>query len=209
MECAKNIRQIGTIAPDSAACVKGLLKAVPFRTADIILEFGSASGAVSHEILRRKKSNSKLFCFEKNPLFCRHLGKTINRKDAFIVNEDVFHATRVLSSRFSLKERSVDCIISTLPCSLIEIEKLMRVSVLPLLKEKGVFIQYMYTASILKGFRLMPTLRKYFNRIESDLVLLNIPPVVIYSCSGIKEKRTHFQAVSPLFKTVHSKSAAR
>lgn len=175
-------REVGAIAPDSRACVNGLLESVQFGSARVIIEFGSASGSVTREILRRKRRESILVCFEKNAVFYRDLRKTIRGRNVFIVHADVFDASRVLSSRFGIMGRSVDCIISTLPCSSMRFSALLNKAVLPLLNEQGAFVQYMHILSVLKGFRLRPILSQLFSRIESDIVFLNIPPVLIYTC---------------------------
>ncbi|MDD2772470.1 MAG: hypothetical protein PHP45_02125 [Elusimicrobiales bacterium] len=75
----------------------------------------------------------------------------------------------------------MDCIISTLPCSSIDFEAFLRLSVLPLLKKDGVFVQYMHTLSFLRGFRLRPVLEKHFAAVDSELVLSNIPPTMVYT----------------------------
>lgn len=181
-EYVRNFREIGTIGPDSADCVNGLLKSVPFESAELIVEYGAASGSVTREILKRKNPESTLICFEKNNAFCSLLGKTIQGRNVFVVNDCVFNAANILSSRFEIKTGSVDCIISTLPCSSMQFGELLQKSVLPLLKEDGIFIQYMHTVSALKGFRLRPVLRKYFSRIDSDFVFFNIPPALVYTC---------------------------
>ena len=111
---------------------------------------------------------------------------TFRGKDAVILNEDVCNAANAIASRLNIKNQSVDCIVSTLPCSTIEFDSLIQDSVLPLLREEGVFIQYMHTASVLKGFRLRPVLRRYFTHIDTGFVLLNLPPVFIYACRGRK-----------------------
>lgn len=175
-------REVGSIGPDSNTCVNGLLKSVQFESARIIIEFGSGSGAVTREILCRKSPESLLICFEKNAAFYKNLRMTILGRDVFIVPDDVFDAAHVLSSRFGIPERSVDCIISTLPCSSMRFNELLNKAILPLLNEQGVFIQYMHIPSVLKGFRLRPILSQLFSRIESDIVFLNIPPVLIYTC---------------------------
>ncbi|MEK6700000.1 MAG: hypothetical protein AABZ10_13290 [Nitrospirota bacterium] len=183
-EYVRNFREIGTIGPDSAVCVNGLLKSVPFESAELIVEYGAASGSVTREILKRKNRNSTLICFEKNSAFCSLLGKTIQGRNVFVVNDDVFNAADILSSKFEIRTGSVDCIISTLPCSSMQFGELLQKSVLPLLKEDGTFIQYMHTVSALKGFRLKPVLQKYFREIDSGFVFLNIPPALIYTCRG-------------------------
>ncbi|HWR73899.1 MAG TPA: hypothetical protein VN604_12075 [Nitrospirota bacterium] len=178
----RNAREIGAIGPDSPACVDRLLKSIPFGSARLIVEFGAASGAVTREILRRKRPWTQLICFEKNAFFYDALRKTLSGRNVFIVPDDVFDAVSVLSSRFGLPERSADCIISTLPCSSMEFADLLVKTILPLLKDKGVFVQYMHTVSVLKGFRLRPILDRYFDRIESDVVIRSIPPALIYTC---------------------------
>ncbi len=187
----RNAREIGAIVPDSVACVNRLLKSVPIESAKLIVEFGAASGTVTREILRRKNLSSSLICFEKNALFYDNLRKALSGRDVFIVSDDVYDAARVLSSRFGIPKRSVDCIISTLPCSSMRFVELLNEAVIPLLNEEGVFIQYMHTVSVLKGFRLRPILGRYFSRIDSNVVLRNFPPVLIYACRKMV-KRSFF-----------------
>ncbi len=184
-ECLSNYREIGTIAPDSSICVNGLLKSVPFKSASLILEYGAASGAVTREILQRKRPGSRLISFEKNRLFFEILDETVRDRDVFVLNEDVFDAVNVLSNRFAIRKRSVDCIVSTLPWSLMPFHDLMRRSVRPLLKKDGVFVQYMHVTSLLKGNRLRPVLETYFKRVESGLVFFNLPPTFVYTCRGL------------------------
>ncbi|MGE5173834.1 MAG: class I SAM-dependent methyltransferase [Betaproteobacteria bacterium] len=178
----RNGKEIGAIGPDSVACVNGLLKSVHFESAKLIVEFGAASGTVTREILQRKNPACSLICFEKNALFYDNLRKAFLGRNVFIVPDDVFDATHVLSSRFGIPKRSVDCIISTLPCSSMRFAELLNKAVLPLLNEEGVFIQYMHTVSVLKGFRLRPILGRLFRRVESEIVFRNIPPALIYTC---------------------------
>ncbi len=178
----RNAREIGAIVPDSPACVNRLLKSVPFGSAKLIVEFGAASGAVTRDILRRKKPSTNLICFEKNALFYDTLRKTFSGRNVSIVPDDVFNAAHVLSSRFHIPERSADCIISTLPCSSMQFAELLDKAVLPLLKDEGVFVQYMHTVSVLKGFRLRPILVQYFDKVDSDIVIRSIPPAFIYTC---------------------------
>lgn len=188
-EYVHNFREIGSIGPDSAVCVNILLKAISFESADVILEYGAGSGAVTMEILSRKKPWSTFICFEKNNTFYQQLRKTVTGQNAFVVHADAFNSTEILQSRFGIAGGSVDCIISTLPCSLLKFDELLQNAVLPLLKKEGIFIQYMYTVSTLKGFRLQPVLRKYFSQIDSDFVFFNLPPTLIYACRGRAEMR--------------------
>jgi phospholipid N-methyltransferase len=183
-EYVRSFREIGSIGPDSAVCVNTLLRSIPFESAEVILEYGAGSGAVTMEILRRKKPESTLICFEKNNTFYHLLRKTVTGRNIFVVHDDVFNSANILLSRFGIPSGSLDCIISTLPCSSLKFDELLQKEVLPLLKEDGLFIQYMHTVSTLKGFRLQPVLRKYFSQIDSDFVFFNLPPALIYTCRG-------------------------
>jgi phospholipid N-methyltransferase len=157
----------------------------PFATAKVIVEFGSARGAVTREIIRRKKPGTIFISFEKNPRLHGPLKANATGENVFLVNEDVFNCRKVLADVFGILEKGVDCIVSTLPCSCLDFDGLVRHSVLPLLKDEGHFIQYMHTLSMLKGFRLKRFLGKYFTDLQSDLVLFNLPPALVYSCHSL------------------------
>ena len=181
-EYCRNFRQVGAILPDSRSCVSAMFRYVPLASARMILEFGAASGSVTREIIRRKRPDAVLVSFEKNPRFYRLLKRNVSGKNYFPVQEDVFNAPQVLRE-LGVGGIPVDCIISTLPCSFLNLEDLLEHTVIPLLADKGVFVQYLYSLSTLRGYRLAPRLRNYFEEIHSRFVLLNLPPVLIYSCT--------------------------
>jgi phosphatidylethanolamine/phosphatidyl-N-methylethanolamine N-methyltransferase len=181
-EYCRNFREIGSILPDSTACLNSLLKHVPFESADLIIEFGAGSGTVTREIILRKRRETVFISFEKNHTFCKRLLNDLGRENVYFSHADVFDSVKALAARMSNPDGRVDCIISTLPCSCLDFEALVKNVVLPLLKQGGSFIQYMHVVSLLKGFRLKPLLQKHFNLIDLRFVLFNLPPVLIYSC---------------------------
>jgi phospholipid N-methyltransferase len=185
-EYLKNVKQIGSIVPDSNRCLRSLLRYVPFDAANSIVEFGSGSGTVTREIIRRKRRETPLYCFEKNDRFHDRLNGKLHAENVHLFKDDAFNSYGVLS-------RKVDCIISTLPCSCLNFYKLLRRSVLPMLAENGVFVQYMHTLSTLKGFRVKPYLQKCFEEVSTDLVFMNVPPALVYSCRSARA----IQAGSP------------
>jgi phospholipid N-methyltransferase len=183
-EYLKRGRDTGSVAPDSAALVDALLKHAPFGSARLILEYGPASGAVTKEIIKRRGVKTVLVCVEKNRFFYRELVKKISGNGIVLVHDDVFRWARESTGAGGMRG-DADCIISTLPCSSIDFEAFLRVSVLPLLKKDAVFVQYMHTVSFLKGFRLRPLLEKHFAEVGSDFVLPNIPPTLVYTARGV------------------------
>jgi phospholipid N-methyltransferase len=157
----------------------------PFATAKVIVEFGAASGAVTREIIRRKRPGTIFISFEKNPRLHGPLEASTKGENVFLVNEDAFDCRKVLADVFGILEKGVDCVVSTLPCSCLDFDGLVRHSVLPVLKDNGHFIQYMHTLTLLKGFNLKRFLGKHFTTLYSDFVLLNIPPALVYTCLRI------------------------
>jgi phospholipid N-methyltransferase len=181
-EYCRNIKAIGSIVPDSKTCIRSLLKHVPFDSAKVIVEFGSASGAVTREIIKRKRPDTIFVSFEINQNLHAILKKDITKDNVFLMNEDVSNCENILAGILGSKGKKVDCIISTLPCSSIDFDALVKNSVLPVLNDKGRFVQYMHTISVLKGFNLKNYLDKYFNNLVSDFVFFNMPPALVYTC---------------------------
>jgi phospholipid N-methyltransferase len=181
-EYCRNVKEIGSVVPDSKVCVDVLLRQVPFATAKVIVEFGAASGAVTREIIRRKRRDTILVSFEKNRRLHASLKASLKGENVILVNEDAFNCAKVLAGIPGVRGKKADCIVSTLPCSCLDFDRLVREAVLPSLGEDGCFIQYMHTLSLLKGFNLKHSLRKFFPRLAEDLVLRNIPPALVYAC---------------------------
>ncbi|HUX60046.1 MAG TPA: rRNA adenine N-6-methyltransferase family protein [Ignavibacteriaceae bacterium] len=181
-QSVRHFKEIGSITPDSNTCINSLVNPIPFDSAELILEYGAGSGAVTGEILKRKEPGSTLISFEKNKIFYNRLKKNLKGKNIFIVNDDVFNSRNTLLLRFGVQGGSVDCIISTLPWSSLKFEELLMNEVLPLLKDGGIFIQYMHTLSVFKGILLRPILKRHFSKIDLDFVFFNIPPALVYTC---------------------------
>jgi phospholipid N-methyltransferase len=181
-EYLRNAREIGSIVNDSKSCVNSLLRKIPFPGTDVLLEFGSASGTVTREIIKRKRPDTLFISFEKNVRLHGQLEKSLTGENVFLINEDAFACGKVLNDTFGLKDGSIDCIVSTLPCSSIDFDGLLHRSVLPALKETGFFVQYTHTLSVLKGFNLEKLLADHFSDIQSDFVLRNVPPALVYTC---------------------------
>ena len=148
---------------------------------------GQPAGLSQEKSSKERIEKLSFICFEKNINFYNSLVRRIHAENVFFVNDDVFNCAKHLPAEFGVSHKDVDCIISTLPCSFLNVNQLLPKAVLPLVKKEGFFIQYTHILSFLKGFRLNPLLRKYFAQISSDFVFLNIPPALIYTCRNLKE----------------------
>ena len=93
--------------PDSKTCVASLLRRVPFNSAKVIVEFGSATGTVTREIIKRKKPETIFISFEKNENLHGHLIKSIKGENSFFINEDAFDCLRILNDSFGIKKKAL------------------------------------------------------------------------------------------------------
>ena len=101
-----------------------------------------------------------------------------------IEGRSAFGASRSNAVLGQNNKKNVDSIVSALPWSSLKFEELLMNEVLPLLKDGGLFIQYMHTLSVLKGIMLRPILQKYFTQIDLEFVFFNIPPALVYTCGA-------------------------
>ena len=186
-EFLKNIQQTGAIAPDSEAVVTAFCNSVPCDPKRVIVEYGPGTGTISREIINRKHAETTLICFEKNIALYESLRRSISEKNVFLVNEDAFDSPTVLSERFNLDFNSVDCLISSLPNTFLDYNRLITDKIHPLLKENGFLVTYQYVTSKFKSRGLKRALGKCFQNIEKRNVLWNLPPATVYTC---RNKRT-------------------
>jgi len=176
-EYLKEPKKIGTITPDSCWCVKKLLKKIDFSTAKVIVEWGGGSGAVTSEIVKKKKEKTLFICFESNPNLFRSLSKKFSgNHNVIILYEDIFLSEKILSV---LGIRKVDFIVSTLPFSNLATNEFLHLA--SSLTDK-IFTQYLHSLSLFKFFFPENKLKKYFSKIEKEFVLLNLPPAFVYYC---------------------------
>jgi len=185
----KNLKDVGSIVPDSRACRAQFLDTIPFHSARLILEYGSASGLLTRQLLRRKRPECRIIGFEKNPFFCRRLREALKSEDFRLIEGDVLDWRKTLLRDAGVEPGTVDCIVSTLPCSSLDFNALLEHSVLPFLREEGgVYVQYMHVISYLKGFSLYRELNKHFLTIRRETVFRNLPPTQVCSCHGVKHR---------------------
>lgn len=67
-----------SLLPSSRFLAAAMLDPVDFRTPRTIVELGPGTGVMTKEILRRMTTDSRLFAFEVNPHFIRHLRAQYN-----------------------------------------------------------------------------------------------------------------------------------
>ena len=176
-EAVKNIKTSGSVMPSSRFLIKKMLQDIDFSEDLIIVEYGPANGIITWEIINQMSENSKLICFEINPVFYNELVQNIQDDRVVVLNESAENIEEVLNK---LKIEKIDFCISSLPLAMIPASVSNRVlrSTIKCLKPKGKFVQYQYSLQYYKQ------LKNVFNEknIQLKFVLMNFPPAFVYNC---------------------------
>lgn len=168
-------KEIGSIIPSSKFLIKELLKNIDFENAKYIVEYGSGTGCITSELLKKARKDTKILCFETNKRFCSYLKKLINDERLIIINDS---AENIMKHIKRLDIPKIDYVVSGLPFSTLTPKRKITIikETKKTLRDEGRFVIYQY----FKGFRKY--LYDYFSSISTKFVALNIPPCVVYVC---------------------------
>ena len=176
-ESLKSLKEVGTVFPSSKFVVSKMIEPINFKKDISILEFGSGTGVITKEILKKMTVRSKLICFETNKSFQKELKQKFDGKIT-LINDSAenmkFHLNK-------LEITKVDYIISSIP--LVTLQKkttnnILLTSAETLGKNKK-FVQLQYSKMMDKR------LKKYFNQIDIKFTPKNYIPAFIYTCCNL------------------------
>lgn len=172
----KNYRTSGTVAPSSRFLADKMLKHINFSEVKVIVELGPGNGAITKYILEKLNPRATLVCFEINDDFRQELLK-LNHPNLKVINAS---AEKIGVKLNELGVFEVDCIVSSLPLSIIPkniSEKILKESYY-ILSKQGVFMQFQYSLNYFK------TLKEIYNddNISINFEPFNLPPAFIYKC---------------------------
>ncbi len=169
----KERKQVGAVAPSSRFLVKKMCSKVNFNNADVLIELGPGTGAFTNEILKRAKSDAKIFIFELNEDFYKVLSKKFNDDRIILVNES---AEKIKSVLLEHGVEEADAVISSLPLTIIPepVKTNIVKAAHHILKPNGTYVQYQYSLSAKK------LLESFYGKLNLKFSLINIPPAFIY-----------------------------
>jgi len=172
----KNHKTTGAFSPSTVFLAKRMINTIDFSTARVLVEFGPGNGVITRQILKKMHKDAILICFEVNDAFYQHISK-IKDSRLVLVKQS---AANVIDYLATMNYQSADCVISSLPLSVLpkEVTTLILKNAKKVLKPKGFFIQYQYTTSFYKDFKQLFGNKNVFLAFE----LLNVPPAFIYKC---------------------------
>ncbi len=175
-----SIRSVGSIAPSSKYLVADMLKIIDFNKDLNILEFGPGNGVITKAISKKITKKSKLITYELNVDFYNHVESAFSEEEnVFVLNKSAFDFDEYLRK---VGISHIDYIVSSLPLALFKKEDKVKLfkKCGAFLKQEGAFLQYQYSLNSYK------TLKENFNKVNLSFTLINLPPAIIYQCSGPK-----------------------
>lgn len=177
-EALKNINTLGTVTPSSRFLSKRMLKEINFSKADVIVELGPGTGAITKYILKNLSPKATLICFEINDNFYQQL-QALQHPQLIVLKAS---AENIADELKKLHIDQVNYIISSLPLTIIpdEISNKILEESFEALEQNGVFIQYQYSLSYFKKLKNV-----FKDSILLEFEPLNIPPAFIYRCKKV------------------------
>lgn len=170
IEYLKHPRIIGAVAPSGNALARKMMIPIDFKSAEVIIEYGSGTGSFTRELVIRRKPDTVLILIEQNKAFCKELKKTFcNQPNLYIINGSAENVNDYLTE-YGFKY--ADYIVSGLPFTSLPIKISDNIlnATRRALGSKGKFITFQYSL-VKKNF-----FENYF-RISGCLrELKNLPP---------------------------------
>jgi phospholipid N-methyltransferase len=187
MQALADFRTVGAVAPSSQYLTRALVDPLPLRTAQVVVELGCGTGAVTQTILSQMPRKSVLLAFEINPRFWHYLRKTMRDPRLVLINASAETVREEVRRR---GYEHADAVASSLALSLMPSR--LRDAILSessgVLRPNGVFTQYLYLhglqwqqgrPGLFAGGRV---LRHHFRSVEHRIVWRNFPPAFVYAC---------------------------
>ncbi len=176
--------------PSSRWLVHEMLSKIP-KGARCVVEFGSGTGTLTREILKKLAPDGKLYTVELEKSLLDGSVEAIADPRMIPVLGSAVDAPQLLGERIAGR---VDGVISSLGLSLMD--EPVRVGIMEsaraLLGPSGMFTQYAYIharwAAYSPGRKLwftwdaVPFMDKHWDEVERKIVLKNVPPAWVFAC---------------------------
>jgi phosphatidylethanolamine/phosphatidyl-N-methylethanolamine N-methyltransferase len=165
-------RLVGSIVPSSRFLTRRLASFVTASKARVVVELGPGVGGTTRAILDALPEQGRLLAIEINPDFTARLRS--ERDPRLIVHSGCAERTREALDEHGLA--APDLVISGIPFSTMPdgLGHSILHAIWSCLRPGGRFVAYQWTTSVARLGRDL------FGKPETDLALLNVPPMRIY-----------------------------
>ena len=194
-------QQAGAVMASGEKLCSLLAQTAGVQNANIIVEFGTGTGAVTKEILKRKSETARLIGIEINQQFAAETQARC--PDAEIVNDNVARVGNVLNDKGL---HASACIVSGFPWtnfSGVTQDKILDATV-KVLRPGGRLVTFAYVHGI-----LFPSARRFHRKLQekfsdvgmTHVVWANFPPAFVFWANKkrIAPSHTNINQVNPRF----------
>ena len=189
MQALADFRTVGAVAPSSRYLTRAMVDPLPLQHAQVVVELGCGTGALTRMLLSQMPRKAVLLAFEINPRFSRYLKEKISDPRLVLINASAETVQEEVRRR---GYEHADAVASSLALTLMSDR--LRDAILSasagVLHRAGVFTQYLYLhglqwqqgrPALFPGARV---LHQHFRSVERTIVWRNFPPAYIYACRG-------------------------
>jgi phospholipid N-methyltransferase len=187
----RSLSVTASLFPSSRFLASALLRPIDFGAAQVIVELGVGTGAITKEILRRLRPGAVLVGVDLNPAFVNYVRRKI-QDSRFIPVLGQAERLGALLNRHGITR--ADAIVSSLGLSAMRPSQ--RSTILTQaaahLTPEGVLTQYQYLHAGDKPdwvsslgfvrFAEKEFLKAHFRHVASERVIWNLPPARVYTC---------------------------
>ncbi len=190
MQALADFRTVGAVAPSSRYLTRAMTSPLPLQRAQVVVELGCGTGALTRVLLDQMPRQSVLLAFEINPRFASYLRQRISDPRLVLINASAENIRQELTRR---GYKQADAVVSSLALTLMSErtkQAILRKSC-AMLKPGGVFTQYLYVHGLHwkdgrpEFFAGARVLRRHFKRVEQTIVWRNLPPAFVYTCRDV------------------------
>ncbi|WP_369263728.1 class I SAM-dependent methyltransferase [Streptomyces sp. R35] len=177
-EFLRRPRLTGAVAPSSATLAQAMTSGLDLERANVVVELGSGTGAITEAIRRRLAPGTRLIAVELNPVFAQRLADRY--RDSTV---EVVHGSA--EDLPTLVRHPVDAVVSGLPWTVMPHERQRRIldAVTGVLSADGRFstFAYVHAAWTPPARRFAAELSARFSTVErSRIVWPNLPPAYVH-----------------------------
>ena len=172
----------GAICASSLGLSRMMTSGIGVENAEVVVELGPGTGAITRSILPKLKRESDFFAVELNgsviPVFKERF------PDCDIYHESAAKLPELLRQR---GRKTANVILSGLPWASFpeSLQDELLTAILKSLPDGGAFATFAYLQGVIlpAGMKFRKKLHSYFKSVElSPVVWMNLPPAFVYRC---------------------------
>jgi phospholipid N-methyltransferase len=171
--------RMGAIVPTSQRAVAAMLDGTDLRRAGLVVELGAGTGVFTRELLRRSGQATRIVAFETDPVLYSRLAARLADKRLTLVPVT---AERM---RLHLDGELADAVVSAVPLTSMPASAREQIlaEAAAVLAPDGTMLAIQYSPA------RQADLERVFTSVRRRYFAANIPPALLYTCSGPRPGR--------------------